>query len=404
MIFANTIFALLFSVFFLLLGYQFILAVIALGAKKKTEFNSSTKRRFAIVVPAHNEEKMIAKTIYSLSGLVYPRKLYDVFVIADNCTDKTAEIASRLGARVLERTHETKKGKGHALRWAFDTIMAESIINNQSDYDAFIVIDSDSLASGNYLEVLNHYLDNGSRVIQSSDLVLRQPGNWSIEATRIGFMMYNYVKPLGRKALGFNMGLRGNGMCFHADVLRKTPWKAWSLTEDVEYGLILIQAGESIDFAPEATVWAQMPVKASNAESQRSRWEIGRFQIIRTYAGSFLKDALVKRSLSRLDTFLDLITPPFVNMMAITLVMIILSAVLALLGFLSPILAFLWLMLGFVGFFYVFLCLYIGGADKELYKSLLHLPKYVFWKLRLYLNTWRKGREVDWVRTERDSK
>ncbi|MCH8556259.1 MAG: glycosyltransferase family 2 protein [Balneolia bacterium] len=405
MILANILFTLLLIFFFLLLGYQFILAVIAIGAKQKTDFKSSTKRRFAIVVPAHNEEKIISKTIYSLSGLIYPRKLYDVFVIADNCTDKTAEIASKLGANVLERHHETKKGKGHALRWAFDTIMGYAVARDKkSRYDAFIVVDSDSLVSGNYLEVMNHYLESGSRVIQSSDLVLRQPGNWSIEATRIGFMMYNYVKPLGRKALGFNMGLRGNGMCFHHSVFRKTPWQAWSLTEDVEYGLILLQAGEKIDFAPEATVWAQMPVQSSNAESQRSRWEMGRFQIIRAYAGSFFKQAITERSFSRLDTFLDLITPPFVNMMVITMAMIVLSVGLSIFGFLSPVIAGLWFTLGVMGFLYVFICLYVGGADKELYKSLLHLPKYIIWKIRLYLNTFRKGREVDWIRTERDVK
>lgn len=395
----NVLLIVLFGFVALLLGYQFLLGILAMGSRQKKEFPAHIKRKFAVIVPAHNEERMIAKTIYSLSGVVYPRKLYDVFVIADNCTDNTAEIASKLGSTVLKRSSKVNKGKGFALSWAFNKIMRE-----KSAYDAFIVIDSDSLVSGNYLEVMNHYLETGSRVIQSSDLVLRQPDNWSIEATRIGFLMYNYVKPLGRKALGLNMGLRGNGMCFATEVLKKTPWQAWSLTEDVEYGLILIQRGETIEFAPEATVWAQMPVKSSNAESQRSRWEMGRFQIIRGYALSFLIDAFKKRSWTSFDVFIDLITPPYVNLMLATLVFFGLGSVLLLFNLIAPLYVVLWGVLAVSGVAYLFLCLYVSGADRQLYKSILHLPKYVFWKIHLYIKTFRKGRELNWIRTERDSK
>jgi 1,2-diacylglycerol 3-beta-glucosyltransferase len=303
-----------------LLGYQFLLGLLALRAKKITSFETQKFRKFAIVVPAHNEEKMIAKTIYSLSGLIYPKRNYEVFVIADNCTDDTAKVAGSLGVTVIERSNKDKTGKGYALRWAFDHILAK-----QDAFDAIIVVDADSLISGNYLEVMNYYLEQGSRVIQSSDLVLPDPGNWSVEATRIGFLLYNYVKPLGRKVLKLNMGLRGNGMCFSADILREVPWKAWSLIEDVEYGLILLLKGEKIDFAPEATVLAQMPVEPKNAESQRSRWEIGRFGIIKTYTTRFLAKAIKKRSVSYFDVFLDLITPPFVNIMLMTTAILFLA-------------------------------------------------------------------------------
>lgn len=381
-----------------LLGYQFLLGLLALNAKMITSFESEKSRKFAIVVPAHNEEKIIAKTIYSLSGLIYPKKNYEVFVIADNCTDNTAKIASSLGVNVLERTNKEETGKGYALRWAFDQILAK-----QDAFDAIIVVDADSLISGNYLDVMNYYLEKGSRVIQSSDLVLPDPGNWSVEATRIGFMLYNYVKPLGRKVLNLNMGLRGNGMCFNTNVLREVPWKAWSLIEDVEYGLILLLKGEKIDFAPEATVLAQMPVEAKNAESQRSRWEIGRFGIIKTYTAKFLFKAIQKRSASFFDVFLDLITPPFVNIMLITMAILFFSIILWLLGLLPALHILLWGILLIIGIAYFFVGLYVSGADKNLYKSLLRIPYYIFWKLKLYLNVFRKGKTKEWVRTERDN-
>ncbi|MGM0506330.1 MAG: glycosyltransferase family 2 protein [Bacteroidota bacterium] len=382
-----------------LLLYQLFLGVLALKAKIKTSFPTERNRTFAIIVPAHNEAKIIAKTIYSLWGVVYPKKLYDLYVIADNCTDDTAGIARGLGVTVLERTNRKETGKGYALRWGFD-----QILQYKREYDAFIIIDADSLVSGNYLEVMNHYLETGSRVIQSSDLVLPQENNWSIEATRIGFLLYNYVKPLGRKVLKLNMGLRGNGMCFETGVLKAYPWKAWSLTEDLEFGLILILNGIHIDFAPEATVWAQMPMESANAESQRSRWEIGRHQVIRQYTSTFLSASIKKRSFAFFDVFIDLITPPFVNMMILISAILLPVSILSLTGLISWTHLLLWGVLLLLGISYLFLGLYIAKADKVLYKSLLHLPVYVVWKLKVYLHAFRTGKETKWIRTERDGK
>lgn len=387
----------LFVVLAPLVGYQLFLSVVALFAKKKTGFNSEVNYKFAIVVPAHNEEKIISKTIYSLSGLIYSRKNYDVFVVADNCTDQTAQIASEMGATVLERTNPTQKGKGYALRWAFD-----KILEHEEKYDAIIVVDADSLISGNFLDVMSDYLFRGSRVIQSSDLVLPEPGNWSVEATRIGFILYNYVKPLGRKVLGLSMGLRGNGMCFSVDVLKEIPWQAWSLTEDVEYGLVLLLNGVRIDFAPEAAVYAQMPIEASNAETQRSRWEIGRYQIIKSYAPKFIYKAFSDRSRAHIDVFIELITPPFVNMMLLVTMLTGIGLLLWALALLPVLQVMMWVVLLTTGFVYLFVGLYVGGADKELYKSLLRLPLYIGWKIKVYMIAVKNGREVKWIRTERN--
>lgn len=398
MIFFEITFLTLFVILAPILGYQFFLSFISLFAKKKTEFTTEHHRKFAVVIPAHNEEKIISKTIYSLSGLIYPKKNYDVYVVADNCTDQTAQIARSLGVTVLERTNTSKRGKGYALRWAFNIVLA-----NENEYDSIVVVDADSLMSGNFLEVMNHYLNEGSRVIQCSDMVLPEPGNWSIEATRIGFILCNYVKPLGRKVLGFYMGLRGNGMCFSADVLKEIPWQAWSLTEDLEYGLILLLNGVKIDFAPEAEVFAQMPIEPSNAETQRSRWELGRFQIIRTYTPKFLYKAIGKRSLAYFDVFVDLITPPFVNMMFLVLSIFVAGGILWVFKLLPTVHLLLWGLLFITGLFYLFIGLYVGGADKSLYSSLLGLPRYIFWKLKVYVKALLHGKDNDWIRTTRDS-
>src|SRR5690554_4293994 len=146
----------------LLLGYQMLLSFIALRGKSIKNFKTLKSRKFTIVIPAHNEEKVISKTIYSLCSLIYPKTLFDVIVVADNCTDNTAKIARKLGATVLERTDAEKQGKGYALRWAFDKILA-----SDQPPDSIIVVDADSLISGNYLKVMNYYLEKGNKVIQS---------------------------------------------------------------------------------------------------------------------------------------------------------------------------------------------------------------------------------------------
>ena len=378
--------------------YQTFLGLVAFRVKLKKHFDENNDTRFAIIIPAHNEEKMIAKTIYSINGIIYPQDKYDIFVIADNCEDNTAQISRDLGANVLVRNDSENRGKGYALRWGFDKLIEE-----YQHYDSYIVIDSDSLISGNYLQVMNHYIKNGSKVIQSSDLVLPQKDNWSSEATRIGFILFNYVRPLGRKFLGFDMGLRGNGMCFTRDVLERVPWQSWALTEDLEYGLILLLNGEHIEFAPEAVVWAHMPLKADNAESQRERWESGRKDITKSYSVTFLKESLKKRSLSFFDVFVDLITPPFVNTMLLISVLLISSIGVWILFPAKSLYIYLWGTLLLMGVMHLIFGLRLVEADKDLYKSILYIPRYVLWKVKVMIKTSFSERPKKWIRTSRES-
>ena len=212
--------------------YLTALSILALGGRKRGSLVASHQRKFAVVIPAHNEELAIAKTIRSLLAIDYPHSLFDLIVVADNCNDKTADIARSLGVIVYEREDHIHGGKGYALRWCF-----ERLLTRQPGYDAMAVIDADSAASGNFLVVMNSYLERGAPVIQCSDVVEPSPGAWSAEMTRIGFLLYNYVRPMGRRVIGCSAGLRGNGMCFRTEALRTVPWEAYSLAEDLEYGM-----------------------------------------------------------------------------------------------------------------------------------------------------------------------
>lgn len=388
----------LFTPVALFIGYVFVLSVLALLVKENKNFKTAYSRRFAIVIPAHNEQLMIAHTLYSIYSMIYPKHLYEVFVIADNCTDDTAGISEKIGATVLERTNNEERGKGYALKWAFKKII------QQGKFDAIVVFDADSHISGNFLTVMNYYLEQGSKVIQSTDLVEAQSDNWNSQMTLIGFTLYNVVRPLGRKYADFSMGLRGNGMCFTSDVLEENPWEAYSLTEDIEYGIKLILEGINIDFAPEAKVVAKLPEKLKNAESQRQRWEMGRYPIISKYSIPLLKQFFKKRSLTYLDTFLDLVMPPMVNLLLLISLFFMLNIGVYLLGYEGALLlSGLWGALLMIALLHLLIGFKAAKAEKKLYVALFHVPKYAIWKLALYAKSMIYGGQKEWVRTSRDA-
>ncbi len=397
MIFVQIPFLILVSVFTL---YNLILAILAFFYKSNLNFDTKKLNRFAVIIPAHNEELIISQTLKSIFNIAYSDQYFDTYVIADNCTDKTSIIAANMGAQVLERSNNNLIGKGHALKWCFDFLLL-----SPKKYDAFFIMDADTIASKNLLQILNLYLNSGAKAIQCSDLVEQQKNSWSSEITRVGLLLYNFTKPLGKKVIKCSAGLRGNGMCFTTDVLDKNPWDAFSQTEDLEFALRLLMKDISIIFAPEAKVKAIMPANSSNAESQRARWEIGRFPILIKYSGKLFFNSIKKRSLKLFDAFIDLILPAFVNLFSFTLLMSLLNCFLFLISFEKNIfLLELWAFLLMFQIFYVFGGLYIAHADADAYKALLKAPKFIIWKFLLYFKLAKKGHTNLWIRTTRESK
>jgi 1,2-diacylglycerol 3-beta-glucosyltransferase len=387
------------AVFGLFLLYLALLSALALTARKRSAVRSSKFQRIAVVVPAHNEESSIERTIHSLLAVDYPRESFDVIVVADNCTDRTAEVATNLGGIVYKRHNPKLHGKGYALRWCFDQLVSDKAL-----YQAIVVVDADSVVSRNFLLVMNSYLESGAKVIQSSDLVKPRPGAWSAEVTRVGFTLYNYVRPLGRRVIKCSAGLRGNGMCFATETLRRIPWEAYSIAEDLEYGLMLLLKGVNVIFAPEAVVQATMPEKAENAEAPRARWEVGRFPIIKKYAGELLWTAIRNRSFRVLDAFIDLVTPPLVNLLAVVTIFFFLNLLLWGFGIAETALfVWLWAALFGVAAVHVLVGLYAAEADRSLYKALLHIPRYALWKLGVYGKVLQRGSSRRWIRTARES-
>ncbi len=390
------------AVFLLFLGISLVylatLTVLALIMRGRSVPPAARERRFAVVVPAHNEEAGIAATLASLASVDYPAGLREIIVIADNCTDRTAAIARSSGATVLERNDAEHRGKGFALRWCFDRLVAA-----ERPYDAVVVIDADTEAPKNLLRAMNDRLALGAEVLQCNDMVKPLPGAWSSEMTRLGFTLYNYVRPLGRTAFGGSAGLKGNGMCFTTRILRDHPWRAYSRAEDLEYGLQLLVEGVPVGFAPEATILATMPGEAANAESQRARWEGGRLPLIRTYWRPLLARFLRSGSLVPLDALLELCSPALVNMLALSLLLAALNFVLLLTGVGHAAYFFAgWTLLVCLGLVHLFLGILVA-RDSGLLRVLVHLPRFIVWKGFLYVKLlFRKKKTTEWVRTTRE--
>jgi cellulose synthase/poly-beta-1,6-N-acetylglucosamine synthase-like glycosyltransferase len=354
-------------------------------------------RKYALVIPAHNEEKVIPLLLKDLKNLDYPSEKYDVFVIADNCTDKTADIVKKFGYSVLQRNDPDKKGKGFALHWGLNQILSKP-----HSFDGIIILDADIRFYQNSIHVLNSHIDKGAEVVQGYIKLKPEPGEWSSESTRFGRTLNNYVRALGRKKLGFPTTLKGIGMCFSVNVLKNNPWKAHSLTEDLEYGLQLFLKKINIIFAPEVIGYAISPHNPQNAESQRERWELGRFPLIRKYIPILIMAFLRNRSFRYLDALIDLITPPLVNyMFYIGILMAIYITAWSLGLQMAAYIVIAWFSLIILGFIHVYIGLIVAD-DRSLYRVFNYLPRYALWKAKIYIKVLLKGREDKWVRTIRD--
>jgi 1,2-diacylglycerol 3-beta-glucosyltransferase len=276
---------------------------VAAAAPRQELPRARRQRTFRVVIPAHNEELVLEPVLRRLMDVRYPRANFDVVVIADNCSDGTAEVAHAWGARVLERFDPTARGKGRALAYAFTALRAEC-------FDAYVILDADTLVDPDLLTVFNRYLEMGHRIMQAHYDVLNPFETQRTALMHVAFRIFNYVRPLGRRRLGLSTGLKGNGMCFAKSVIERYPWNAFSLAEDIEYTTTLLLNGEQIVFAPEAQVWAQMPTGRVQGTTQRMRWEGGRLQLARRDGPRLVLQGLRRFDPIIFDWGMDLVIPP----------------------------------------------------------------------------------------------
>jgi 1,2-diacylglycerol 3-beta-glucosyltransferase len=353
------------------------------------------RSRLAVLIPAHDEELLVARVVASLLTQTYPRHMFRIVVIADNCDDETAAVAARAGADdVLVRVAPDARGKGRALRWAMDEILAA-----RDAPDAIVSIDADSIADPDMLLALVERFEAGAEAVQSD---YRAMGDGSTSATlrEAAFILMNRVRPAGRNVLGMSGFLTGNGWLLSSDLLRRRPWAAFSSTEDREYSLDLEREGVSIAFAGAAGVRAPTAPNHEAAATQQERWEGGWATLLRTRGPELLAHAAVRRSPRLLLAVFDLAVPPMGLLTAAAVAGLAVAAGAAVLGAWSAWVVLPWFVaVGSVAA-YVIGGLVANGAPISLFRALLHAPRLVAAK-PFSLRRTLKFHSDTWVRTER---
>lgn len=343
--------------------------------------------RIAIIVPAHDEAEGIGRTVDNLLAISRQDGDAVVCVIADNCNDATADVARAHGARVLERHNADLRGKGYALDFAFRALAEQGFL-------AYVVIDADTLAEANLLQVLRSYFGQGALAVQSRYAVLNADDSPRTRLSALALSAFNCLRPRGRHVLGWSAGILGNGFALHRSVLERVPYTATSVVEDLEYHLRLIDAGIRVHFAAETIVRGDMPVAAAGQKTQRARWEGGRIRMLLDHGPALLRRVLGGQW-RFCDPLLDLLLLPLAYHTVLLLLLLALP----------------WLpakIIGLCGLAILLLHVLIaarveGISFGRLLATFLSVPQYVFWKLAMLRSTTRAAKaSTHWVRTQRD--
>lgn len=288
---------------FVLSMYYLIISLFGIIRRKHKE-KVVPQKSFALIVAAHNEESVIKEVVNSLYNLDYPKDLYDVFVIADNCTDNTADVAEKAGANVYRRYDKNKRGKGFALEWMFN-----KIFKMDKKYDAVAIFDADNLVAKDFLNEMNRELLKGYKVVQGY-LDSKNPfDTWITACYSASFWTSNRMIQLARNKLGLSNQLGGTGFCVEVEILKELGWGATCLTEDLEFTCKLVLNGYKVGWAHEAVIYDEKPLTLAQSWNQRKRWMQGFADVSSRYFFKLMKRAFTKFDFVAFDCALYSIQP-----------------------------------------------------------------------------------------------
>ncbi len=372
----------------------FIECAASLFPLQRKRWDSSViQPKIAVLVPAHNEAAVIRPTLQALlSQLSSSDRLV---VIADNCTDETANIARQTGAIVLERWDEKRRGKGFALDFGLDFLQSDPP-------EVVVVVDADCLVEEGSIKKIAQLAANSNRPVQATYLMVRSATKNAKEAVSfLAFLVKNLVRPSGLARLGLPCLLTGTGMAFPWKVIQKVSLASGNIVEDMKLSLDFALAGYSPIFCQDAKVNGVLPQKSQAAKNQRTRWEHGHLQTLLNEVPSLMRAAFRKNQWDLLAIALDLSVPPLALLVAIWVVLAILAIILA-------ISSGVWLPGIFLAIEGMLILAAIVGAWARFARhelpltTLLSVPLYILWKIPLYASFLVKP-QTKWVRTERDA-
>jgi len=355
---------------------------------------SSDALLFAVVVPAHNEAAVIGPTVTRLRDMAYPQDKYDIHVIADHCSDSTAQIASSRGAIVHERSCLPRGRKGYPLAWIFPRLLSEPW-----DYDAVVVFDADSRVDPGFLSFMSQALAAGAQVVQGRHVISNPDDSLFSGLAEADMRVNNRIHNQAKENLGLSARLMGDGMCFSRSVLETHPFSADSLTEDREYGISLVLHGIRVRYVADAVSVGQAVKRWGHATKQRLRWYAGVSDLQRRHLRLLLSQAWKARSAAAFDCVLELALPSFSTLCLLIATQV--AILIATTGWRIPGLLWSSVLLASATAAYPFLGLLLEHAKPSAFLVLVFGPAYAVWRVWVGLLSRLQGDRVTWVRTQR---
>lgn len=316
-------------IFTMLYSYQVVYILVSILYKNKIEIDSRkiNLHNFAVLIAARNESNVIAQLISSIKGQSYPQDNLTIFVIADNCTDNTADIARNAGAIVYERFNKNQVGKGYALDFLFTKIFE---IYPQNQFDGFFIFDADNILNVNYIAEMNRTFAKGYKIITSYRNSKNYADNWISAGYSLWFLRESTYMNNARMILGTGCTISGTGFLVSADIIIKNDgWPFYSLTEDIEFSNHNAIVGNRIAYCKAAIFYDEQPTTFCQSWNQRMRWAKGFYQVFGKYGTSLIKVMFKRGSFYAFDMFITVLPGMVLTSitMSINLLLIILGLI-----------------------------------------------------------------------------
>ena len=280
-------------------AYQLVYLIVGLVKKDPEERRAAEPHRFAVLIPARNEEAVICGLIDSIHAQDYPTDLIDIYVIADNCTDSTAARAVERGARVITRFNRAQVGKGYALDYAFQSIDRDVGLEH---YDAFLVFDADNVLDPGYFTAMNRTFSQGYDMITSYRNSKNYSENWIPAGYALWFLRESRFLNGARMKLNTSCAISGTGFLVSSRMIREDGgWKYNLLTEDIQFSTDHIVRGHKIGYCKDAVLYDEQPATFRASWNQRLRWTKGFYQVFARYGGALVKGIFQRHSFQCYD-------------------------------------------------------------------------------------------------------
>lgn len=302
-------------IFCICYSYQFFYLAVPFFRRRRPVSPAPEKKRYGVLISARNEEAVIGQLLESIADQTYPKELIKVFVCADNCTDRTAEVAKSAGAAVFERSDTRHVGKGYALNYLLGKIYESG---DFSECDGFFVFDADNVLEPDYIERMNETFCEGHNIVTGYRNSKNYGDNWISAGYSLWFLRESQYLNRSRYFLGTSAAVSGTGFLFSRALIEKIGgWNYFLLTEDIEFTIDSVISGEKIAYCENAVLYDEQPTDFRQSVRQRLRWARGYIQVLGGYGGRLVRGIFSKNFFSCYDMTMNILPAMFLSIASV---------------------------------------------------------------------------------------